>query len=132
MDWCCWYFWASYAGLSAFLGALSIIVFCLVVPTPPTLTIQAEGIPVKRLFKSTLRNQELLRLDLGIFVLHLVFMALFVVFPVLLIYLGLSEQYEWKFYLPVILLEFLAALPLIRLAEKKRQVRFWAVLLASA
>lgn len=124
--------WIGVAGifwLSALLGTVGFVILYRLVPTPATRAIQADAQPVRSLFKSVLSNLELIRLDVGIFVLHAVLTALFVVLPILLAGpLQLSAQQEWKFYLPIILLAFLAALPFIRLTQNKPQVRFYLLI----
>ncbi len=65
------------------------------------------------------KNRELQRLDLGIFVLHLVLSATFVVFPLVLRdSLLVAEALHWKIYLPVFALSVLGMVPLIIVAEK--------------
>src|SRR3989475_6156954 len=62
--------------------------------------------PYTTLFRSAevLRNTEQLRLNFGIFSLHVVQMAIFVVIPVALVqYGGLAVSEHWKVYLPVVL-----------------------------
>jgi MFS family permease len=70
------------------------------------------------------KNRELQRLDLGIFVLHLVLSATFVVFPLVLRdSLLVAEALHWKIYLPVFALSVLGMVPLIIVAEKFRRTK---------
>jgi MFS family permease len=62
---------------------------------------------------------ELLRLNLGIFVLHMVQMAMFVVVPRLLVKAGLALPEHWKFYLPVVLASFVLMAPVVFLADRR-------------
>ena len=65
-------------------------------------------------------NLDLFRLNLSIFVLHLVQMAMFVVLPHALInYGGLPATSHWKVYLPAVLVSFTVMVPAIIAAEKK-------------
>ncbi len=69
-------------------------------------------------------NADLLRLNLGIFTLHLTQMALFVVIPDILIKTGhLPVSEHWKVYLPVVVLSFMLMLPFLIWAEKKAKVK---------
>jgi hypothetical protein len=66
----------------------------------------------------------LLRLNFGIFTLHMVQMAMFVVVPGLLITTGaLPLASHWKVYLPAILLSFVLMVPAIIYAEKHNQTQ---------
>ena len=70
------------------------------------------------------KNTELQRLDLGIFVLHLVLSATFVVFPLVLRdSLLVAEALHWKIYLPVFALSVIGMVPLIIIAEKFDRTR---------
>lgn len=75
---------------------------------------------------------DLLRLNAGIFTLHLTQMALFVVMPPLLVKTaGLQVDQHWQVYLPVIFLSFLLMVPPMVWAEKQaktKQVKLAAVL----
>ena len=68
-------------------------------------------------------DRQLLRLNVGIFVLHTVLMAMFVVIPILLVQRGLPLSEHWKVYLPTVILSFaLMAKPLI-VAERRGLMR---------
>ncbi len=67
---------------------------------------------------------DLLRLDFGVFCLHLVQMALFVVVPGRLVErAGLPLTDHWMVYLPVVVLSFLLILPPIMHAERKGRLK---------
>jgi MFS family permease len=71
--------------------------------------------PIGRILFDT----ELLRLNFGIFTLHLVQMAMFVVIPHALIdYGGLPLADHWKVYLPVVVGSFILMVPPILAAER--------------
>jgi len=75
-------------------------------------------------FGRVLRNPELLRLDFGILVLHMVLTASFVVLPLVLRdQAGLDADNHWQVYLPVLVGSVLAMLPFIILAERKGQIK---------
>ena len=75
-------------------------------------------------FGQALRDTQLLRVDAGIFILHLNLMASFIVIPGVLQHgLGIDGGEHWKIYLPVMGLSMVAIIPFILLAEKKRKVR---------
>ena len=64
---------------------------------------------------------ELLRLNFGIFVLHMVQMAMFVVLPPLLVTAGLPGAEHWKLYLPVVLASFALMVPPYFLADRRNR-----------
>jgi Major Facilitator Superfamily. len=73
---------------------------------------------VPALFGKVLRNPQLLRLDLGIFCLHLVLTALFLAVPLELVEAGLAvERHAWL-YLPVMLGGMGLMVPFVIKAEK--------------
>jgi MFS family permease len=57
-------------------------------------------------FAEVLGHAPLLRLDIGVFVLHAVQVAMWVVVPSLLVQAGLAKQAQWKVYLPAVLASF--------------------------
>jgi MFS family permease len=104
--------------LTATLAVLAILVLRRVVPTPP----RVEAKPVR--FGGVLRNTQLLRMNLGIFTLHLVQMAMFVVIPAALVAKGdLPVASHWKVYLPAVLVSFAFMVPAIITAERKNRLK---------
>ncbi|TNC79561.1 MAG: MFS transporter [Oleiphilus sp.] len=81
-----------------------------------------------RLFRDQLGevagNTELLRLDFGIFALHLCLTAMFVAVPFSLVQeANLPASEHWLVYLTVMVLSFFAMVPLIIIGEKRRQMK---------
>jgi MFS family permease len=66
-------------------------------------------------------DPELARLNFGIFSLHLVQMAMFVVLPGALIEAGLPLAEHWKVYLPVVLGSFALMMPPILFADRRNR-----------
>lgn len=87
--------------LTGVLAALAIAVVRFVVPQPGPREQLSRREPPK--FSAILRHPDLLRLNFGIFVLHGVLMALFVVVPFLLRDAGLPAASHWQVYLPVMI-----------------------------
>ena len=112
-------------GLFVLTGALAIgaigVVAVLVPPAPPrpaALHVQAGSA-----LRMALLDRELLRLNLGIFVLHVVQMAMFVVVPPLLVAAGLPLPEHWLVYLPVVLASFVLMLPPVLHADRRNAAR---------
>lgn len=104
--------------LTAVLALAGIGVVGLVVPTPSVSRVHRDAEPVPAMFGRVLRNRDLLRLDFGIFSLHLILTALFLAVPLLLRDLGLEPVRHTVVYLSVLLISFLAMVPFIIIAER--------------
>jgi len=118
--------WVGLSGifwLTAILGLTGIAVLHFWVPTPRHSRLHRDTEAVPAQFKEVLSDTQLLRLDLGIFTMHLVLTALFVALPVALRDTGLAEDHHWYVYLPVMALGFFTMVPFIIIAEKKRRMK---------
>lgn len=121
---------AAWGGLDAIfwvtaaLGLVGVYLVWQVVPSVVRSGSRYEAGAVPELLLDSLKNRELLRLNLGIFVLHLVLMAIFMVVPqVLEQELGLARGRHWLVYLPLLLGAFIAMLPFIIIAERRRKIK---------
>jgi predicted MFS family arabinose efflux permease len=115
--------WFSLSGLfwiTAILSSLGIIILYLWVPTPSTAPVNEQ--PLKQQLSAVLKNKQLLKLDVSIFVLHMILTSLFLVLPTLMVDAGLLKENHWQVYLPVLLLSFVIMIPFIIFAEKKKQI----------
>ncbi len=119
--------WLGLSGifwLTAVLGLTGIAVLHLWVPTPKHSRLHRDTEAVPAQFTEVLADTQLLRLDLGIFTMHLVLTALFVALPVALRDVaGLPADHHWYVYLPVMALGFFSMVPFIIIAEKKRRMK---------
>src|SRR3970282_564797 len=105
------YRWIGMGGLFALTGILSLGAIGVVrslVPEPPP---HASAAPAAPGTGSVFLDAGLLRLNLGIFILHLVQMAMFVVVPPLLVHAGLGLADHWMLYLPGVLVSFAFMVP---------------------
>ncbi len=109
--------------LTAGLSLLAILVVLFVVPNPKKSTVHRDAEVVPGQFFKVLKNPDLLRLDYGIFVLHLCLTACFVVLPLLIRDAGLIPEDHWKVYLPVLVTSMAIIVPFVIIAEKKRQMK---------
>ena len=116
--------WWGLSGLFwsiACLGMLSLAVARWVVPVVPLTKARTMRAAKPR---DVFLHTDLLRLNFGVFVLHFVQMALFVVVPGLLAHLGGLQASElWKVYLPVILMSFVLMVPVVFITEKRKAHR---------
>jgi MFS family permease len=115
------------AGIFWLMVALALVGMAItqfVVPNPRRIRIHRDAEAVPALLGAVLRNGELLRLDLGIFVLHAMLTASFLVVPDLLrSTLGVGVHDQWIVYLPVLLVSIAAMVPAIIVAEKYRRMK---------
>ena len=116
--------------LTAVLALGCIVVVVWWVPTPR----HAAGDPGSRAskdyFREVMANAHLLRLDVGIFTLHMVLTAVFVVAPFALVEtLGLERDSHWQVYVPVLVGSILLMAPLLILGMRRERT-FWVFRLA--
>lgn len=110
--------------LTAFLAAGGITVLLTVVPTPASTRLHRDAEPVPALFKKVLTDDQLLRLDFGILVLHAILTASFIALPLTIKDTsGLDVQHQWYLYLPVLLVAVALMVPFIILAEKYQKIK---------
>jgi MFS family permease len=106
------------------LALVGIAITQFVVPNPPRIRVHRDAEAVPALLGAVLRNRELLRLDVGIFALHAMLTASFLVVPDLLrSTLGIGVHDQWIVYLPVLLVSVAAMVPAIIVAEKYRRMK---------
>ena len=108
----------------AILGVVAMFVTYYVLPTSK-LEIKVQQSSLREVFL----RPELMRLNVGVFVLNATQVAMFLVVPRLLVQAGLPLSSHWEIYLPVVLLSFVLMAPAIIYGEKKQKLR--TVLLAA-
>lgn len=119
--------------LMAALALAGIAITVLVVPVPPRPHVQPDAETVPALIRATLRHPELLRLDFGIFALHAMLTASFLVVPGLLRgTLAVSSRDQWLVYLPVLLVSVAVMVPAIIVAERYRRLKSVLVIAVAA
>ena len=102
----------------AFLGLIAMLVAYFVLPSNmPEVKTQQETLKVVFL------RPELMRLNLGVFVLNATQVAMFLVVPRLLEQAGFPLSSHWQIYLSVVLLSFVFMVPLLIYGEKKQRLR---------
>jgi predicted MFS family arabinose efflux permease len=101
---------ASLAGVAGIfwlmvpLAIAGIAITAFVVPNPRRLEVHRDAETVPAFVGSVLRNPTLLRLDFGIFALHAILTASFLVIPGLLrASANIAPNHDWMIYLPVLI-----------------------------
>lgn len=121
---------ASVGGLSgvfaftAVLAVIGIFIVYLLVPTPQSKSSGGDALARAGHLSQALRDLGLLRLNVGVFILHFILMACFLMVPAgLEVIVGVDRDHHWQVYLPVLVLSVVAMMPLMILAERKQQMR---------
>ncbi len=109
---------------TAILALFALVILFVWVPNPKQSLFHRDTQATPTLFKTVLADRQLLRLDFGILILHMVLMATFVVFPLVLQnQAGLLAADHWKLYLPVFLMSVALMVPFIIIAETRRRMK---------
>ena len=115
---------ASLFWITAGLALLGILVIVFITPQPLNQSFHRDTQLSLKDVGLILRNTELQKLNVGIFVLHLVLAATFVIFPLVLRdSLQVDQALHWKMYLPVFVISVLFMVPMIITAEKFSQTK---------
>lgn len=111
--------------LTAVLGVVGIYILLRLVPNvAASVRPKREAVAVPALLGKTLLHPQLLRLNLGIFVLHFVLMSSFVVLPLMLQnQLQIPRDYHGLIYFPLLAFAFVLMLPFVIIAEKRRKIK---------
>jgi len=119
--------WGGLEGLflvTAVLAALGLLLTVYVVPTPLAPRVQERPLPFTVLLREALGDRQLLRLDAGVFVLHFILTAIFVAVPLMLADgLQIPRETHGRIYGLLLVVSFVGMVPLMILAERKRQLK---------
>ena len=117
------YQWVGMTGIfwiTSLMGIGAIALLYRVVPAEPPHVARGN----RATFLEVLGNRQLLRLNFGVFALHVMQTALWVVVPVALVHAGgLALPQHWQVYLPVVLVSFVVMVPAIIAAERRGKMR---------
>ncbi|PMR74262.1 MFS transporter [Billgrantia endophytica] len=117
---------------TALLAGLGLVVLWkLVPPAPRRMRHRDVGID-RRQLAVIMTRADLWRLDLSIFALHLVLMAIFVAVPFRLVEAGIGVERHGLTYLGIMLLAFVCMVPLVILAEKRQRMKAMCLLAIGA
>ncbi len=106
------------------LAMTGILLVLFAVPTPLHIRAHRDAGIISAYLLKALKSPALLRMNAGVFALHLVMTANFLVIPTLFRdQLGLATLDHWKVYLPVFLVAFMGSIPLIIIAEKRHKIK---------
>jgi MFS family permease len=110
------------SGIFALTGGLCLLAMWVVRALVPDAAPRPSGPPpASSAVRNAIFDPELLRLNVGIFTLHVILYAMFVVLPPLISDAGLELPQHWKLYLPVILVAFLVMVPPILYVDRRNR-----------
>ncbi|MFZ2220336.1 MAG: MFS transporter [Rhodoferax sp.] len=109
-------------GLFALTGGLALTGVAVTVWWVPAEPLVHKNLPRGRLLE-VLRLPALLRLNLGVFILHAVQLAMWMAVPAMLVDAGLPREHHWWVYLPAVLASFLVMGTTLFPLEKRGYLR---------
>lgn len=119
--------WVGLSGIfwiTAILAVLGVIVLHAWVPTPRRLVSHRDLEPTPQQFSKVFRDPQIMRMVISIMLLQLVLTSSFFALPFAMHEeAGLQESQAAMAYLPVLLLAFIAMVPFIIIAEKRRKMK---------
>ena len=97
--------WIGLSGLFALTALLAVLGAAVVIwSVPPEPVLHKDA--ARGGLRQVLAMPALLRLNVGVFVLHAVQLAMWVAVPALLVQAGLDKDHHWQVYLPAVLASF--------------------------
>lgn len=110
--------------MMACLGLAALIVTVRFVPSSPMLKLpQPEGtLNDWDRFLKVLNNVQLVKLNLGVLLIHATQVAMFIAIPRMMVADGLALPSHWKMYITVLILSLVVMAPMLMRAEKKNQL----------
>lgn len=112
------------SGLFWFTGLLTIIAMFMIqfmVPYSVNKAPRGDSVALPEQIAKLVRDPQLFRLNLGVFILHMALTACFVTLPKQFVASGLALESHWKIYLPALLGSFFLMVPFMIIAMKKEQ-----------
>lgn len=106
------------------LALLGILVIVFITPNPVNSKFQRDVQLDLSVLSKIFRHKELMKINIGVLILHLALAAIFVVFPLVLRdQLNVPVEQHWKTYLAVFILSVVSMVPLIIAAEKFQKMK---------
>ncbi len=112
------------SGLFWFTGFLTILAMFMIqfmVPHSVNKAPRGDNVALPKQITKLIRHPQLLRLNCGVFILHMALTACFITLPKQFVASGLALENHWQIYLPTLLGSFFLMVPFMILAMKKQQ-----------
>ncbi|XQW84633.1 MFS transporter [Thalassotalea piscium] len=101
------------------IGAMFMIQF--MVPHSVNKAPRGDNVALPKQLRSLIKDPQLLRLNIGVFILHMALTACFVTLPKQFVDAGLGLDHHWQLYLPTLLGSFFLMVPFMIMAIKKQK-----------
>ena len=119
-----WFTFSALFYLAGLLGLFGMIILFVLTPSPPPILSHRMITPTFHDLGQLFMHRQLMILNSGIFTLHAIFTASFVIIPIRLAhFLHLAVHRQWLIYLPTLFIAFVIALLSIGIAERQRQIK---------
>ncbi len=105
--------------LTAACSLVAILLLFFIVPNPVRCHYNSDTGANLATMKRLLAHRDLLRLDLSIFMLHVLITATFFAIPLSLADAGVDNTRQWLVYAPTVLISLLIMVPAVIVAEKR-------------
>lgn len=103
-------------------AGLAVVGLLIVLFVIPKVKVKASVLSLSSL-KTIIADIHLLRINTGVFILHAILTALFIVFPLMLVSAGVASEHHYWVYLLAMTLAFVVMVPLMIIGERRNQVR---------
>lgn len=107
----------------ALLGLAGLLLVLFLVPDPPAIELNRDVSVVVGELRRLLKHPQLLRLDIGILVLHFLITATFVCVPLGFVERSIAPEDHWRVYLVACVLSLFIVVPLVGFGESRLGVR---------
>ena len=107
----------------AVLGLAGLLLVRFLVPDPPAIELNRDVSVVVGELHRLLKHPQLLRLDIGILVLHFLITATFVCVPLGFVERSIAPEDHWQVYLVACVLSLFIVVPLVGFGESRLGVR---------
>lgn len=112
------------AGLFWFTAALTVAAMFMIqfmVPYSVNKAPRGDNVALPAQISTLIRDPQLFRLNIGVFILHMALTACFVTLPKQFVAAGLALENHWQLYLPALLGSFFLMVPFMIFAIKKQK-----------
>lgn len=107
--------------VTAALTVLAILMIQFIVPFSVNKAPKGDSIAAPGQFGRLIKDPQLMRLNIGVFILHMALTACFVVLPKQFVESGLALEQHWQLYLPTLLGSFFLMVPFMIIAIRKQK-----------
>ena len=106
---------------TAVLTVLAMLMIQFMVPHSVNKAPKGDNVALPEQLSQLIRHPQLMRLNWGVFILHMALTACFITLPKQFVATGLALQDHWQLYLPTLLGSFFLMVPFMIFAIKKQK-----------